>query len=320
MPHISVLIVNYNAGTYLKRCLDALLTQTYQDFDVIIVDNASTDHSLDPVPPDNRIHLLPLHNNIGFAAANNRAAAIAAGTWLALLNPDAFPEKNWLEQLVAATKRYPQYSMFGSTQINAENPALLDGTGDIYHILGVPSRGNYQRPVVHLPETGEVFAPCAAAALYKKTIFLDAGGFDEKFFCYCEDIDLAFRLRLQGQRCLQVKEALVHHVGSGITGKTSAFAKYYGTRNRFWVFFKNMPLALLVPLLPLHLFMQGVFFIKAVKVGYAGAFIRAWCDTLRHFPYLLAARKEVQQQRSLSLFKLCPAFTYSLKKLWERGR
>lgn len=318
MPTISVIIVNYNAEKYLTRCLQALLAQTYQDFDIIIADNGSSDASLLDLPHDNRIHILALGRNLGFAAANNRAAALATGKWIALLNPDAFPENDWLEQLLHATQHYPAFSMFGSTQINAGDPTLLDGTGDMYHILGIPARGNYQHPIADLPKTGEVFAPCAAAALYNKHVFLEAGGFDEAFFCYCEDVDLAFRLRLRGERCLQVKEAVVYHVGSGITGKTSMFAKYHGYRNRFWVFFKNMPTALLLPLLPLHLLLQCFFLIAAVKNGYASIYLKTWYSTWKHTAYLFNARKNIQQQRRVSIVNLCRMFTYSLSTLWQR--
>lgn len=319
MPTVSVIIVNYNAGDYLKRCVEALLKQSYRDFEVFIADNGSTDHSLDNLPNDARIHILKLKENLGFAVANNRAAAQATGEWLALLNPDAFAKEDWLEQLLDAAKRHPTFSMFGSTQINADNPALLDGTGDIYHILGIPLRGNYQQPLANLRETGEVFAPCAAAALYKKEVFQRVGGFDEQFFCYCEDVDLAFRLRLQGERCLQVKEAVVHHIGSGITGKASDFARYYGVRNRFWVFYKNMPTPIFIPLLPLHLLVQCALFLMTAKNGQGRVFIKAWQDVFRQLPYLLRARKEVQSSRSASVLDLCRVFTFSLRVLWRRA-
>ena len=311
MPEISVIIVNYNAGEYLNKCLNSLFMQDYQGFEVLVVDNASTDGSMKNLPDDPRLHCINLDKNIGFAAANNHAANLAKGEWLALLNPDAFPEKDWLTQLMNATQNYPDFSFFGSTQICADNPALLDGTGDMYHILGIPARSNFHRPIEHLPETGEIFAPCAAAALYRKDVFLGAGGFDEDFFCYCEDVDLAFRLRLQGERCLQVKEAIVHHIGSAITGVSSDFAVYHGIRNRFWLFFKNMPTPLFIPLIVLHLMVQDLFFLRAIMKGHGGNAWRAWADIIETFPKLWKKRQNIQKSRTVSLIALLKVFTYS---------
>lgn len=314
-PKVSVIIVNYNAGTYLNRCLEALLAQDFQDFEILLVDNGSTDDSLDYLPQSEKLMVIPLLENLGFAAANNIAAYEAKGEWLALLNPDAFPEKNWLTALVNAAETHPQFCMFGSTQICADEPNLLDGSGDIYHIIGVPRRGNFRRPLEELPETGEVFSPCAAAALYRKDIFLEAGGFDERFFCYCEDVDLAFRLRLMGGRCLQVKEAVVHHVGSGITGKSTFFPRYYGIRNRFLVFIKNMPMPLLLLLLPFHATFQSLCGVSALLNGEFRIFYNAWKDIFRHLPSIWQARQNVQRTRTLDLFSLLRAFTFSPFKL-----
>ena len=159
-----------------------------------------------------------------------------------------------------ATTRHPDAVMFGSTQIDAADIRRLDGAGDVYHASGLVWRGHHGAPVGSLPPEGEVFAPCAAAALYRRDLFLEAGGFDEGFFCYCEDVDLGFRLRLLGHKCIQVAGARVHHVGSAITGRRSTFATYHSTRNRIWMFVKNMPMALLVPLLPLHIALNAFCF------------------------------------------------------------
>ena len=315
MPLVSVIIVNYNAGKHLHRCLQALLTQSFQDFEVLLVDNASTDQSLESLPPSNKVSVIKLEKNVGFAAANNLAAKRAQGTWLALLNPDAFPEKNWLEMMMRAIGNYPQFSMFGSTQICANQPDLIDGSGDLYHILGIPMRGNYRRSTRALPQTGEVFAPCAAAALYKTEDFLTVGGFDEQFFCYCEDVDLAFRLRLEGKRCLQVKEAVVHHIGSAITKKSGSFSRYYGIRNRFLVFIKNMPMPLLIPLLPLHLMFQCVYGGKSLLKGEFKTFCDAWKDIVNILPSTWESRQAVQSRRSIPLFTLVQSFTFSPVKL-----
>ncbi len=318
MAEVSVIIVNYNAGKYLPRCLEALLKQDYTDFEVIIVDNASTDGSLEAIPSDPRISVFPLDQNWGFAKGNNRGSYQAKGKWLALLNPDAFPEPNWLSSLMKATRDYPEFGMFGSTQISADNPSVLDGTGDIYHIAGIPQRGNYGHPVSDLPETGEVFGPCAAAALYRKDVFDAVGGFDEAFFCYCEDVDLAFRLRLRGVRCLQVKEAVVYHVGSATTNATSDFVLFHGIRNAFWVFIKNMPMAFLIPLLPLQLAFQACYILRAIQRKQGFVALRAFREALAGTDERIKDRSKIQKSRTISLRELWKSFTVSFDVIRHR--
>ena len=139
-------------------------------------------------------------------------ARLARGQWLALLNADAFPEPDWLERLLEAAETIPN-AFFASRQIQANSTELLDGEGDVYHISGLAWRRNYGLPVLEKFDTEEIFSSCAAAALYPRQAFLDAGGFDEDYFSYHEDVDLGFRLRLKGLRCFYVPKAVVYHVG-----------------------------------------------------------------------------------------------------------
>src|SRR5262245_46201245 len=253
-PWASVVIVAYNSGEFLQQCLDALAVQTMAEFEAIIVDNASTDGSLEKLRlPDRRFRLVPAGANLGFAAGSNVGIRMSCAPWIATLNPDAMPAPGWLAALRRATERHPHVAMFGSTQIDARNSTRLDGCGDAYSFLGMSWRGRYGHPVETVPPEGEAFAPCAAAALYRRDIFEQVGAFDEAFFCYCEDVDLAFRIRLQGGTCVQVPDAVVYHVGSAIAGPESHFTLYHSARNRVWLMTKNLPLALFVPLLPVHL-------------------------------------------------------------------
>src|SRR5215813_7450088 len=216
-PSISVLVVNYNSGHHLSAAARAVAAQSFGDFEAIVIDNRSGDDSLataqSAVAGDGRFHFDRAGGNLGFAAGNNFAAARARGAWLALLNPDAVPTQDWLEQLIAATHRHPDAAMFGSTQIDAADPERLDGAGDHYLAIGLPWRGGYGWARSALPAEGEVFSPCAAACLIRTDAFRAAGGFDERFFCYVEDVDLAFRLRLRGHHCVQIRATVVRHVG-----------------------------------------------------------------------------------------------------------
>jgi N-acetylglucosaminyl-diphospho-decaprenol L-rhamnosyltransferase len=212
-PWARVTIVAYNAGPWLERCVAAMATQSFRDFEVVIVDNASDDGSVAALRlPDDRFRIERAGSNLGFAAANNLGASGCEADWIATLNPDAEPNAAWLEALRGATMRHRQATMFGSTQIDARRPDRVDGFGDVVSIYGTAWRGASGAPVGTLPaDDREVFAPCAAAALYARDAFLAAGGFEESFFCYLEDVDLGFRLRLGGARCIQVRRAGGRH-------------------------------------------------------------------------------------------------------------
>lgn len=305
---VSVIIVTWNSAAYLPRCLECLQAQTYRDFEVIVIDNASTDGTLsilDSLPHTFSLRVQAQGKNEGFATANNVGAHLAQGTWLALLNPDAYPEADWLETLVLATQKFPDFTFFASRQIQADEPELLDGAGDVFHISGLAWRRFTGERAERLGlETEEVFSPCAAAALYLRQAFLQVGGFDEDFFSYHEDVDLGFRLRLEGFRSIYIPEAVVRHVGSASTGKKSAFAIYHGHRNLIWNYVKNMPTLLFWLCLPYHLLMNLFFLLYFSSKGQARAIWRAKLDGARGLRAMLRKRKEIQDRRRVPVMSL----------------
>jgi GT2 family glycosyltransferase len=314
MAAVAVIIVNYNAGQMLARCLNALKRQTFRDFRTILVDNASSDGSADAIETRfSDVTVVRSHRNLGFAAANNLGLVHAQNCpWVALLNPDAFAEPNWLESFMRASERHSEYVFFGCLMRDASSSENLDGTGDVYHVSGLSWRRD--RGVAESKatmEAGEIFGPCAAAALYRQDILEEVGGFDERFFCYIEDIDLAFRLRLRGHRCWYVPEAVVHHVGSGITGKQSDFSVYHGHRNMVWTFFKNMPVVLLCLYLPLHVIANLAGLAKHATQGRFRVVLRAKLDALKGLPAMLGTRGATQRARSVD--------AWSLRKSMARG-
>lgn len=284
-PAISVVIINYNGGAFLQAAVDSLSRQTFRDFELIVFDNASSDGSAQRLDlsalPFARLVKNP--DNLGFAGGNNRAAGLATGKWLVLLNPDTVAAPGWLEQLMAAASAHPGCRTFASAQLDLADPGLMDGAGDAYLIFGIPWRGGFARPASELPRPGWCFSACGAAAMYDLALFRDMGGFDERYFCYCEDVDLGFRLQLMGHDCRFVPEAVVHHAGSGITGRLSEFATYHGTRNRIWTYFKNMPAGLLILTLPGHILLTAYVLmtnfltprrksmLRGLKDGFGGA-------------------------------------------------
>ncbi len=304
-PKVTVIIVNWNGEHFLHRCLSALLAQTVVPHEIILVDNASTDSSLDIVRHFPSVRLLAQNENIGFALGNNLAieTATAESEWIALLNPDAFVEPRWLEALLSAAHDYRMFDVLGCQLVVATNPTVLDGVGDAYHVSGRIWRIGHGEQMPFLSDqVREVFAPCAAAALYRRSAFEEVGGFDEDFFCYVEDVDLGFRLRLAGYRCLYVPQSVVHHVGSGTTGgQHSDFSVYHGHRNLVWTFVKNMPGVLFWLLLPLHVALNLASIIWFALRGQGGVILRAKRDALLGLPRMWRKRRQIQKTRVASI-------------------
>jgi len=302
---VSVVIVNWNGEQFLEQCLTALLAQTVTPHEIFLVDNASTDGSLEIARRFPSVRLLAQDSNTGFARGNNLAinAAAAGSEWIALLNPDAFPEPRWLEECLFSVQRNPLFDIFASKLVNASAPLLLDGAGDAYHVSGLVWRMGHGIPASALHEyEHEVFSSCAAAALYRRSALLEVGGFDEDFFCYVEDVDLGFRLRLAGYRCLYVPKSVVHHVGSGTTGgKNSDFSAYYGHRNLVWAFVKDMPDLLFWLFLPLHLVLNLVSIIWLAFRGQGRVVLRAKRDALLGVPKMWRKRQQIQKSRIASI-------------------
>ncbi|MDQ6967183.1 MAG: glycosyltransferase family 2 protein [Mariprofundaceae bacterium] len=304
---VSVIIVNWNGEKFLERCLAALMRQTIQPHEIILVDNASSDRSVEIVRRFPSVYLITLNDNTGFARGNNIAIETVSkeSEWVVLLNPDAFAEPDWLKGLLEAAQANPGFDLFGSKLVNASIPALLDGAGDIYHFSGLVWRAGHGSAAPLLESERAIFSPCAAAAMYRRSLLLELGGFDEDYFCYVEDVDLGFRFRLAGYRCLYVPKSVVHHVGSGTTGgQHSSFSMYHGHRNLVWTFVKDMPGILFWVLLPLHLLLNVFSLIRFTLRGKGGVIWRAKCDAVLGLPGAWRKRQIIQRLRRVSVFEI----------------
>lgn len=279
----SVIIVNYNGGDYVRTALRSLSRQTRRDFEVILVDNGSTDGSVSDLETSDLpvFTLLAESENHGYAKATNIAAAKAKGEWLVCLNPDAQAEPDWLEEIARGQARHPDVRMFASAQFDGADSDTLDGAGDAYLIFGMPWRGGFGRPASELPDEGTCFSPCGAGAVFHRDTFLAQGGMDEQFFCYCEDVDIGFRLRLSGHECVFLPRAVIHHIGGGLSGRASDFAIYHGTRNRVWTYAKNMPAVLFLMTLPGHLLLSVYLLVRAGMTGRGSPTWRGMRDGFR---------------------------------------
>jgi N-acetylglucosaminyl-diphospho-decaprenol L-rhamnosyltransferase len=294
-PLATIIIVTHNSARFLPRALAAVAGQGETRWRLIVIDNASN--------PDERpqaaslapgASLIQSQTNLGFAAANNRAAALAETPYLVFLNPDAFPEPDWLAHLIAAAERFPRAAAIGSTQWRADTPGVLDGTGDVLHASGIAYRSNHGKRGVP-PPLGESFAACAAAMLVRREAFDAVGGFDESFFCFFEDVDLCFRLRLAGWRIVQTPDAVVAHVGGA--SAASDFAQFHGARNRTWTFVKCMPGALFWPLLPVHLLLSACAATVALLTGRGAAAWRGLAAGVGGWSHAWRLRRATQRTR-----------------------
>jgi GT2 family glycosyltransferase len=309
MPTITVIIVNYNSGDLLYRCLTHLMQQTLMPQSIYVMDNGSRDSSFRMAQEISGIHFVELETNLGFAAANNLAIKDCNSDYIALLNPDAFPENTWLEKLISAANAYSDSAAFGSRQMTVGLHDILDGVGDCFHISGRvwrQGRGTLYRNPSGKPS--EIFSPCAAAALYRRETLIEVGGFDEDYFCYVEDVDLGFRLRLAGHKALYVPDAVVYHVGSATTGgQHSDFSIYHGHRNLMWTYIKNMPGILFWLFLPFHILLTLISVVYFSLQGKGKPIARAKLDAIRGIPKMWQKRKIIQQNRKASISEIWQA-------------
>lgn len=302
-PFFSILVLFWQSEQYLQRCLQSLQAQTFQDFEVILLNNGASQ------PPDpevlasyQNLALKQVHSesNLGFAGGNNLAAQSASGEYLVLLNSDAFPEPDWLSTLHQAALTHPGHC-FASRLLQADNPAFLDGEWNVYHASGLAWRKNHNQPAAKSALSPRlVMSACAAASAYPRHAFEQVGGFDEDFFAYMEDLDLDMRLQLAGYPFLYLPQATVRHVGSGSTGYRSDFATYYGQRNLIWAFVKNVPGFLFCILLPAHIFFNLLYLFAGLFMPSGKALFRAKRDALRGLPAMLKKRRVIQSDRKIT--------------------
>jgi GT2 family glycosyltransferase len=304
---VSVIIVNFNGGEMICQCIAALQQQRFRDFSTIVVDNASSDGSVSLIRERfPLVEILALDSNCGFAGGINRALRThARGPLVALLNPDAFPAPDWLLNLVEAAANRPEFVAFGSKMFSDDEHQYLDGIGDALHVSGLPWRqGHGCLNSDRHDHEREIFAPCAAAALYRLSALESVGLLDEDFFLYVEDVDLGFRLRLAGHRALYIPHASIRHIGSALVGRNSNSQIYHGHRNLVWVYVKNMPGVLFWLFLPMHIALNLVTLVWFGLRGKGGVIFRAKRDAIAGLPHYWKKRQSIQSRRKVSIWSI----------------
>lgn len=300
---VSVIIVNWNGRHHLERCLPALTRQTYDNFEIILVDNHSTDDSLTYVRqrfPD--VRLLALEENTGFARGNNVGIQASSAPLIALLNNDTQPDRNWLTALVTAVHADETIGMVASRMLFYDQPHLINSAGVCLDRAGIAwDRLGGQPDSTREAETAvDVFGPCAGAALYRRSLLEQVGLFDEDFFMYLEDVDLAWRAQLAGWRGVYAPEARVlhHHSASAVEG--SPFKSRLLGRNKWLTILKNYPGGLLWRYLPFILaYDMGSVLVALLQQRNVHPLIGR-LKALRLLPQTWRKRRVVQNGRILS--------------------
>ncbi len=302
-PRVTVVIPNWNGERFLRLCLGSLQDQSFRAFETIVVDNGSVDGSIAFVKEQfPEVHVVPLGENRGIAAAFNAGIEASTGEYVVLLNNDTEQDPGWLEVLVRAAEDHPESGLFASKLVDFHDRRVLDGAGDAMRLSGLPYRlGHGERDGVRFDKPGYVFGACAAAALYRRGMFDEVGLFDEDFVSYCEDGDLSFRAQLAGYRCFYVPDAVVYHMGSASTGgKRSPTATRLGSRNSFSLLVKNLPLSAVPHILPFFVAGQLVRLLTAAATGSLRAHLEGLVGAWRHLPLMLEKRSEIQKRKKLS--------------------
>lgn len=248
-PLVSVVVVNWNGASFLEECLDSLLCQSYPHYEVLVVDNGSTDCSVEMIRQKyaDRVALLTSPTNLGFAGGNNLGIRAAKGTYILLLNNDASADDGWIEALVRGAESNERIGMCASKIYIRGAAGILDSAGLLVSRDGIGrGRGRLERDRTEFSREEEVFIPSGCAALYRRSMLDQIGLFDEDFFAYCDDTDLGLRGRLAGWRCWYVPTAIVYHQYSGSTSPHSPLKAFLVERNRIWVVAKYFSPALIV--------------------------------------------------------------------------
>jgi len=298
LDEVSVIVVNWNGKEFLSECLDGLRQQTYQPFSVILVDNGSSDGSVDFIHiyyPE--VRTIALSNNLGFSVANNYALKSIQGEYVALLNNDAVPDRLWIKHLIDALESHPEAGFAASKMLFFDNPDVIDRAGDAYTTAGTGLlRGRGER-ACNFKKTEWIFGACAGAALCRTSMLNDIGLFDEDFFLLYEDVDLSFRAQLKGYKCIYVPAAVVYHKASSSIVYDSPISVYYSHRNLEWTYIKNMPSKLILRTIWLHVIYDIAAFFFFAANGLIKEFIRAKRDALKGVNRMLRKRRQIQRNR-----------------------
>jgi len=318
IPVVSAIVVNHDGGAMLQDALASLFAQTWPALEVILVDNASTDGSVEQAERCFGDKLLVIRNarNEGFARGNNVAFAAAKGEWLFLLNSDAVCDQDVIAELMRFVADKPDVGQLACRVVRADEPHFFDSAGLLLYPDGVARpRAWQEKDQGQYDRAEEVLAPHGCACALRKAMLDRIGGFDEDFFCYFEDLDLGVRGQLAGWKCWYVPTTRVRHRKSATAGNYSVFKAYHVERNRLYCLWKWMPrfLVFVSPLFTLNRYaMQGyaAYTHQALSAEFVKEYslmrlflllVQARLAALYRLPRMLAKRAQIRNMRTISV-------------------
>jgi GT2 family glycosyltransferase len=303
-PRVSVIVPNWNGRRWLDGCLEAVCAQTVPVHEVIVVDNGSEDDSLEYLRSrHSAVRVIALDYNTGFAhAANCGIRAADDAEFVALINTDVVLADDWLARMVRALRSDVSAASAACKMLDLEDPSRVYDAGDVLRRDGAcEQRGRFSRDDGRWQEPGEVFGACAGAALYRRDAVLSVGGFDERYFAYLEDVDLALRLGLAGWRC-RYEPAVALHAGEGSSSQLTGGHRFFVARNTVVLVAKAFP----VRWLPLVLYRQLSWAWHALRDGRLRAHLRGVAAGLRMLPGALPSRRTLRESAVVPIESVIP--------------
>jgi GT2 family glycosyltransferase len=299
---VTLVVLNYNGRHFLELVLPSIAAQTVQGFQVTVVDDASTDDSIEYLAREwPEVSILGSEQNVGVTASMARGIASASTPLVALLNNDLELDPGWLEQMLAGIDEHPEAAAVDCKMLSFSDRSVIDGVGDFLRRNGYPGRrGQGEIDRGQYDEPAEVFSASGGAALYRREAFDAVGPYDADFVGYYEDVDWGFRARLRGFNVWTVPSATAFHVGSATTTqKPGGFADLI-VRNQILVVLRNFPGALLLRYLPRMLFFQLKWLVFDVVHARGGPHLRGIAGAIRMIPATVRARRAIQGKRVVS--------------------
>jgi GT2 family glycosyltransferase len=254
------------------------MLQTYARFEIIVIENASEDNSMKILRTYEEISIIENAKNLGFASAVNQGITEAVGEYILLLNNDVVIENDFLDKIIEPIKNNPRIFSVASKMIRFYEKNLLDDAGDFYNLLGWAFKRGDGKPITKYNKNQKIFSACAGASIYRKSVFKEIGLFDDDFFAYLEDVDIAYRGKIHGYINIYEPDAVCYHIGSATSGGTkyNSFKIKLSARNNLYVCYKNMPLLQLIinlPFLTMGFLIKYIFFTgKGFREDYLDGF------------------------------------------------
>ncbi len=302
---VTVVIPTWNGKRFLTGVLDSIAIQTYPQVEVIVVDNGSKDGSVEFMRENYPFVKLALYEkNTGFAVAVNRGIRESTGEFIALINNDTVLEANFIEELVKGMHEHPECGSLGCKMLAYDDHTLLDGVGDGYRRGGLPGRIGHREKDTGLFDEGRyILGACGGAALYRRSLFLDIGLFDDDYFAYLEDVDIALRAQSAGYKCFYIPTARIYHLGCGTTGSGySPLVVKLSAQNNWNTIVKNIPMPLLIKWLWEIFFWQGYYLaVVCVRGGQVLPWIQGSLKALMFLPRMLGKRAAINKKRKVTL-------------------